>query len=73
MCIYLQCRLHWHKQGNYLCVRVDHYITKKVKDHQTYILVYAASLSCVFFSHCSKRDAVLRSFTCERQTFPSTP
>ena len=32
----LQCKLQWHKQGDYLCVKVDHWLTKtkKVKGHQ---------------------------------------
>ena len=26
-----QCKLHWHKQGDYLCVKVDHWMTKSKK------------------------------------------
>jgi translation initiation factor 3 subunit B len=26
-----ECKLHWHKGGDYLCVKVDHYLTKSKK------------------------------------------
>jgi len=25
------CKMHWHKQGDYLCVKVDHWMTKSKK------------------------------------------
>ena len=31
----LQCKLHWHKKGDYLCARVDRYTNKSRKVTRT--------------------------------------
>ena len=38
------CRMHWQKSGDYLCVKVDRY--SKLKKEKTIETKYSVSLTC---------------------------